>query len=165
MDGYRQDSFDPNAGERAVTPSKGRWKIIVGSLAYFGLLFWLKELTGFPDSFGVHETCTGKGCIFDDWYYSYVFMERHRPLDVVTFLYMWAPLAALIAWFLLPRFRRANFSIYRKDNERPAPVGVSTPSIFDAEEADERRRRILIAVASSLALGALLIAILYFKGA
>jgi hypothetical protein len=164
MSGYREDSFDPNAGEPEVQQPNGlRWKSLVGTLAYIGALFWLKNLTGYPDSFGVHETCTGKGCIFDDWYYSYLFMERHRPLDVLVFVYMWAPLAALIAWFVLPRFRGANSSSAKKD-ERPARVNVSTPSVF-ADENAASRRNILIAVAMSLAIGAALIAILYFKGA
>ena len=164
MDGYRQDSFDPNAGEPEVQQPKGRWTWFFGTIAYMIPLFFLWSKTGFPESFGVAE-CHGKGCWIDDWYHSYLLVEQHSLLDIVTFLYMWAPIVALVGYFVLPKLRGTKFSLY--DDQPPPGVPdrtVGTSSVFDAEEAAERRRKILIVLASSLVFGTLLIAIYFYKG-
>ena len=164
MDGYLGDEEGYQPVDKPGLRSW--WKTIIGVGAYIIPLFWLQSKTGFPESFGIHETSHGKGRMLEDWYYSYVFLERHTFLDVVTFLYMWAPVAGFVGWLVLRKLRGRKLSLYAENASAGAStVPISTPSVFDAEEADERRRRIMIAVASSLALGALLIAILYFKGA
>ena len=111
MAGYREDNFDLDAGEPKAPKPKGRWKWVVGTLAYMALVFWFWSMTDFPDSFGVQE-CRGRGCIFEDWYHSYLLIERHRLLDIATFLVMWVPIVGYIAYFALPKLKRANFSLY-----------------------------------------------------
>jgi hypothetical protein len=159
MDGYLGDEQGYQPVDKPA--QRSWWKTMLAVGAYMIPLFWLFSLTGFPESFGVPR-CHGRGCEIEDWYQSYLFLERHQPLDIVTFLYMWAPVAWFIGWFAFRKFRGTKLSFYA---DEPSAAPVTTPLIFDAEEPDERRRRILFAVLSTLAFGALLIAILYFKGA
>jgi hypothetical protein len=156
MDGYLGDEQGYQPVDK---PARVRWwKILLAAVAYMIPLFWLWARAGFPDSMGVHIAAHGKVGLLEDWYYSYLLLERHTPLDIVTFLYMWGIVSGYVAWLVWA---------WQKDKraKQAAAVNRNTPSIFDAEEADERRRRTLIALATSLAVGALLIAILYFKGA
>src|SRR6185437_7616763 len=89
MSGYRQDNFDLNAEEPQAQAPKGRWwKILLGSLAYFIPLFWLWNHIDFPDSLGIQITAHGKAGLLENWYYSYLLVERHRILDVFAFAYM-----------------------------------------------------------------------------
>src|SRR5262249_664736 len=134
------------------------WKTILFSLAYMIPLFWLWDRTGFPDSLGIHISAHGKTGVLEDWYYSYLLIERHTVLDIVTFLYMCAVVVGFAAWATLSWLKK------RQVTETPAP-SLNTPSIFDAEEADERRRKTLMFLAMSMGFGVLLVAILYFKGA
>jgi len=82
----------------------GAWlralKTIFCVLAYTFPLFWLWNRTGYPDSLGVHITAHGKCGLIEHWWYSYLLLERHRPWDVVLFVYTWAPVAGFIGWMI-----------------------------------------------------------------
>ena len=119
-DGYRQDDgFDPDAGEVADTSNRWPWWKTVGVvLVYMIPLFWLWSRTDFPDSLGVHITAHGKAGLIENWYYSYLLVERHHPLDDVAFLYMWGPIAGFIGWFAFRKLRGMNFSFYDDDEAR-----------------------------------------------
>lgn len=96
MGGY----LDDNEGYQPVDKA-GRaswWKTILCSIAYMIPLFWLWDNTGFPDSLGIHITAHGKIGLLENWYYSYLLLERHHFLDVVTFIYMWAVIVGFLAW-------------------------------------------------------------------
>jgi len=113
MDGYRQSSFDPDAGDRVAKQPKGRWwKILLATLAYLIPLFWLWERVNFPDSLGVQIAAHGRVGLLENWYYSYLLLGRHRFLDIVTFAYMWAPPVGYVGWLTIPSLKRANFSLY-----------------------------------------------------
>ena len=102
MSGYRQSSFDQNAGEPVNKPPKGRWwKIILFAFAWVVPSFWLMSEVRYPDSFGVHyQSSTGRGQTAEQFYYSYLLLERHHLLDVITFAWMWAPLVGIIGWIV-----------------------------------------------------------------
>jgi len=44
-------------------------------------------------------------------------IERHHVLDVVAFVCMWAPIVGFIGWIILPKLKRANFSLYSDDSK------------------------------------------------
>lgn len=118
MGGYRQDNFDLDAEDPKVKPAKGSWwKVLLGTLAYMIPLFWLWNRTDYPDSLGVTITAHGKAGLLENWYYSYLLVERHRVMDDLTFLYMWAPILGLIAWFAAKRLRKVNFFLYSDDSK------------------------------------------------
>ena len=74
-------------------------------LAYIVPLFWLQGKAHYPDSFGLHLLAHGRGRLIEEYYDSYVLIERRHLWDVVLFLYMWAPAVAGLAWIgasLLP---------------------------------------------------------------
>ena len=108
---------------------KGGWRqnltIIVGTVAYMIPLFWLWDRDGYPDGLGVHITAHGKVGMIENWWYSYLLVERHQGLDIALFLYMWAPLLAVIGYFAWPALRKirgSNFSIYADDSRDGPPV-------------------------------------------
>lgn len=116
MSGYREDEFDPNAGEtRKKTNWRSWWMTVLCTLAYMIPLFWLWIHIDFPDSLGVHITAHGRAGLLENWYYSYLLVERHHILDDVAFAYMWAPIVGLVGWFAARKLRRMNFSIYADD--------------------------------------------------
>src|SRR3569623_2169666 len=84
------------------TTRKGGWrrslKVVFLSLLYMIPLFWLWIHANYPDSLGVHITAHGKTGLLENWWYSYLLVERHQVLDVVTFLYMWAPAVVFLGW-------------------------------------------------------------------
>jgi hypothetical protein len=112
MSGYRDnaDSF----GEPPQRVGWKKWLLITGFAAVYAipLFFWLLRKIDFPDSFGVRITAHGKAGVFDTWWYSYLLVERHRPLDLVTFAYMWIPVVAFAGWLAYRQLRGANFSLY-----------------------------------------------------
>jgi hypothetical protein len=73
-------------------------RVFAGVIAYMIPLFWLWNRTDFPDGLGVHITAHGKVGLLENWWYSYLLVERHRPWDLVTFAYMWAVVAGFVAW-------------------------------------------------------------------
>jgi hypothetical protein len=116
MSGYREDEFDPNAGETTDTAKRGSWwKTLLVTLGYMIPLLWLWNRTDFPDSLGIHITAHGKAGLLENWYYSYLLVERHHILDDVAFAYMWAPIVGLVGWFAARKLRRMKFSIYADD--------------------------------------------------
>lgn len=119
MDGYRQSSSEPEA-------RPANWKILLWSLAYMIPLLWMWNLTDYPDSFGV-EFGRGKAGALESWYYSYLLLQRHHVLDVVTFIYMWAIVAAFLGFVASKLIRRTNFSFYSA-NER---AGGFCPKTID----------------------------------
>jgi hypothetical protein len=117
MDGYRQDNFDLDAGEADVKERRGRgWKQLVFAVAWVIPTFWLMGQDDYPDSFGVHyQSKTGRGQTAEDFYYSYLLLQRHHVLDVITFAFLWAPFLGLIGWIAYPQLRKLRhqkFSIY-----------------------------------------------------
>ena len=95
-----------------------RWreamKVIAGTLCYMLPLFWLWSATDYPDGLGVHIEAHGKVGLLENWWYSYLLIERHRPLDVLTFVYMWAAVLGLIGWIISGVVRERRYT----DNER-----------------------------------------------
>jgi hypothetical protein len=114
MGGYinEEEGFSPS-----VRPRFGRLTTILFMVLYFVPLFILQSLTDFPNSFGVHEMSHGRGRALEDWFYSYLLLQRHQVLDVITFAYMWAPIVGFIAWLVVPRLRKMNFSLYSNETE------------------------------------------------
>jgi len=93
------------------------WKTIIFTLAYMVPLFWLWSRTDFPDSLGVHITAHGNAGLLENWFYSYLLLERHRVLDDLTFLYMWMPVAGLILYVALPKLRGSRLSLYADERQ------------------------------------------------
>jgi hypothetical protein len=85
-----------------TTAKKSKWRenlrIVFVVVAYMVPLFWLWQRTGFPDALDVHITAHGKAGLFENWWYSYLLIERHRIWDLVTFAYMWAAVVAVVIW-------------------------------------------------------------------
>jgi hypothetical protein len=162
MDGYRQDSFDLDAGESEVRQPKGRWwKVLLATLAYMIPLFVLWDRTNYPDSLGVQITAHGKAGFLENWYYSYLLLQRHRALDVLTFAYMWAPIVGYVGWLVLPKMRGTKFSLYDDQPvETASAPPLSTPSVFGEDEAAKRRSQIL--VVAMLLIATVLLTIRYF---
>jgi len=113
MAGYREEP-EIFGEEPKMTPAKWRkWFLtLCGTVAYMVplVIFWTK--CDYPDSLGVQITAHGKAGVFEKWWYSYLLIERHRPLDVITFAYMWIPIAGFAGWLAFKQLRTANFSLY-----------------------------------------------------
>ena len=109
-EGFQPESDTVRAERRA------NWKMLLILIPYMFPLFWLWNRTNFPDSFGVH-TDRGKAGVFESWYYSYLLLERHKPLDLVAFAYMWVPVVGVVAWLVMPKLRTANFSLYSDSSD------------------------------------------------
>ena len=90
--------------EAGTEKKQSRWrdalKTIVVVLLYLIPLFWLWSRTGYPDNLGVHITAHGKAGLLENWWYSYLLLERHQLWDIVTFAYMWTAVAAIIGWVI-----------------------------------------------------------------
>jgi len=118
-DGYRPDEIDSVVDQLPNTSKRwSRWKTVFVMLAYVAGLLWLWIQTDFPNSLGVQIAARGKVGAIEDWYYSYLLIERHRVLDVVAFLYMWGPIAGFIGWFAFRKLRGMNFSFYDDEEAR-----------------------------------------------
>ena len=84
---------------------KVKWGTTALLFVYAVSLVWLWNRTGFPDSLGV-QTGDGRMSVLENWYYSYLLLQRHQVLDVVTFIYMWA-FIGFFGW-LAYKFRKAK---------------------------------------------------------
>jgi hypothetical protein len=118
MSGYRDEPeiFGDEPQKAAINWK--RWFIALCSGVAYAIpleILWTK--CRYPDSLGVQITDHGKAGMLEKWWYSYLLIQRHRPLDVATFAYMWLPIAGLIGWFAIPRLKRANFSLYSNSVE------------------------------------------------
>ena len=82
--------------------------LIGGTLGYMILLFCLWGETGRPESFGIRITAHGKAGLLENWYYSYLLLDRPDFWDILTFLYMWAPVAAGLMWLGRSLLRRGT---------------------------------------------------------
>lgn len=97
--------------------SRNRRKILLIAgltLGYMIPLFWLWSATNFPDSFGVVIKVHGKAGLLEEWWYSYLLLNRPNALDLATFAYMWLPIAGLIGWVIHKQLGKQpiNFSIF-----------------------------------------------------
>jgi hypothetical protein len=114
MSSYRDDSNSDPAMQRSFS----RLAIFAIVIAYMVPLLALWSITDFPDSFGIHIAAHGKAGLLENWYYSYLLIGRHQILDLLTFLWMWMPLAAiliLVGQFAPPMLRKlrgTKFSLY-----------------------------------------------------
>jgi hypothetical protein len=106
--GYLDDKEGYQPVDKAARSSW--WKTILFSIAYMIPLFWLWNSTDFPDSLGIHITAHGKTGLLENWYYSYLLLQRHRLIDVVTFIYMWAIVVGFLVWLGFRRFGKAGSS-------------------------------------------------------
>lgn len=75
-------------------------KTLLVMLCYMPPMFWLWSKTDFPKSFGIRITAHGKGAVLEEWWYSYLLLERHHVWDILTFAYMWAPLIGFVGYLL-----------------------------------------------------------------
>ncbi|HVH86190.1 MAG TPA: hypothetical protein VM912_05660, partial [Terriglobales bacterium] len=113
MSGYRQDSFDPDGEPPTNTARNGSWwKLILWSLGYMIPLFWLWNRADYPDSFGVQITAYGKAGLMESWYYSYLLLQRHHVLDVITFIYMWSVVVGSIAWIIFKQLQKTKLLLF-----------------------------------------------------
>jgi hypothetical protein len=117
MGGYRQDNFDLGGGDAEAPAPKGRrLKQMGAAIAYVVPCFWLWSLIDYQDLIGARWTrSSGRGETLEEWYYSYLLLERHHVLDLITFVYMWAPLAGFVGWIAFRALRRTKFSLYSRD--------------------------------------------------
>jgi hypothetical protein len=87
-----------------IAEKKSRWRevwpVLLISLGYMIPLFRLWSQTGVPDDLGVHITAHGKTGLLENWWYSYLLLQRHRLWDVGTFLCMWAAVVAVMGWIV-----------------------------------------------------------------
>jgi hypothetical protein len=100
MSGYREDNFDLGE-EPEVRAAKSRrgWIVFLFALVWIGPSILLMDQDGYPDSFGIHyHSRTGRGQTFEQFVDSYVLLQRHHVLDVITFAWIWAPLVGAIGW-------------------------------------------------------------------
>ena len=122
MPGYCQDGFDLDAQEPLDEDTR-RYRCKAGLVtgAYMIPLVGLWIWTDYPDGLGGHidgfQWWTGK--LVGYYYYSYLLLERHRLLDLVTFIYMWAPVAAGTVW--LARNWRKPDPRYGEADLKPSP--------------------------------------------
>ena len=114
MSGYRDgtDDYSP------LAPHFWRVTTVALVLAYMLPLVGLWSLTDFPSSFGIHIAAHGAAGLLRNWYFSYLLIERHEVLDVLTFLWMWLPLVVLVACVrqfagpVIRKLRTTKFSLY-----------------------------------------------------
>lgn len=107
MTGYREDNFDlTEEPEARAAKSRRAWIIFLFALLWAGPSFLLMDQDGYPESFGIHyHSTSGRGQTFEDFYYSYVLLQRHHLLDVITFVWMWAPLVGILVWVVYAQIR------------------------------------------------------------
>ncbi|MXP30098.1 hypothetical protein GRI58_14915 [Porphyrobacter algicida] len=109
------------------TPRKRKsWRqklvLIGGTIAYMVPLFWLWGKAHFPDSFGIVIDAHGRAGLLEEWWYSYLLLNRPNAIDLVTFAYMWLPVAGLIGWVIYKQLstKPISFSIFA---DRPGGHG------------------------------------------
>jgi hypothetical protein len=107
MSGYREDNFDlDEEPEAKAIKSRRGWIIFLLVLLWVGPSFWLMDQDGYPESFGIHyHSMSGRGQTAEQFYYSYVLLQRHHVLDVITFAWMWAPLIGTVIWVVYSLIR------------------------------------------------------------
>ena len=88
------------------------WKTILFCLAYMIPLFWLWTGTDFPDSLGIHITAHGRVGLLENWYYSYLLLQRHHVLDIITFIYMWSIVIGFIGWIAFKQLRKTKLPLF-----------------------------------------------------
>ena len=80
-------------------PRSPRWRrnlVVLGvMLAYMAPLMWLWTMDSYPEGFGVHLAGSGRAIFVGKYWYSYLLAERHHPLDLIIFAYMWIGLGAI----------------------------------------------------------------------
>ena len=97
--------------------------MLLGALAYLTPFLILESNLNYPDCFGVHLSHNGRAAVLEEWWYSYLLIQRHRFWDIVLFLYMWGPLLGLIGWQIWKWWKgrenkRLNLSIF---DDTPPP--------------------------------------------
>jgi len=94
------DPAPGSGGEGPKQPYPWRKTLLTvgGTIAYLIPLFWLWHDTGWPESFGIRITDHGRAGLIENWYYSYLFLTGPNFIDLVAFLYMWAPVAGFLIW-------------------------------------------------------------------
>ena len=118
MSGYRDEPEIFGDEPQKASVNWKTWFVALGSsLAYMIPLEMLWTKSSFPDSFGVHITAHGQTGLLENWWYSYLLIQRHRLVDVATFAYMWLPVAGVAAWFTIPKLRGTKLSLYSDDTE------------------------------------------------
>lgn len=119
MAGYREDNFDLDAQEPMDEEARRfRWRSFLITAAYMVPLIGLWVLIDFPDGLGVHPINNGYVWfrVGEYYYCSYLLLERHHALDIVTFIYMWAPVIAGAVWLARnwqkpsPKYAEANLN-------------------------------------------------------
>jgi len=111
--------------ETATESKPGFWRtngpILFGAIGYMIPFFWLLGKTDFPDSFGIHITAHGKVGLFENWYYSYLLLQRHQPWDVILFLYMWAAVVGCVGWLVWKTLGGRKRGRASADSSEPRP--------------------------------------------
>lgn len=104
---------------------RGNWRqrlLIIGTtLTYMVPLFWLWGASNFPDGFGVVIREHGKVGLLEEWWYSYLLLNRPNALNLATFAYMWLPIFGLIGWLIHKQFtgKSMRFSIFAESPKQP----------------------------------------------
>lgn len=100
MSGYREepDVFGDPPKDTGMVWWKKALLTIGCIIVYMIPLIMLWTKSDYPDSLGVRITAMGKAGMIEHWWYSYLLVERHHPVDLVTFVYMWMPVAAYAGW-------------------------------------------------------------------
>jgi hypothetical protein len=112
MSSNQPNNLDPDQKRSTAKSGKIRWwQTLLFTVAYFIPLFYLWARIDFPASLGVHITAHGTTGLLENWYYSYLLLQRHRPLDLISFCYMWVIVIGPIGWLLSKRFRHPKIAV------------------------------------------------------
>lgn len=106
-------AIDPGpdfAPEKKGYPWRKALLTFAGTIGYMIPLFWLWNRARWPEGFGITITAHGKAGLIENWYYSYLLIERPSLIDDVIFLYMWAPVVGFAGWLGLTLYsaRKGN---------------------------------------------------------
>jgi hypothetical protein len=94
------EDVEPEVDQARITRNHDfKWIAIV--LFWMTGYFWLRGETDFPDSFAVRLP-HGQAGVFEEYWYSYLLLERHQPWDIALFVWLWGT-AIAIFWYLRSR--------------------------------------------------------------
>ncbi len=115
--GMRENFQQLARSEHQLGPVKF-WGLMAFTVGFIGLFAWLATRLDYPNAYD--HRCSGRGCLFQDIYYSPLLLRTHRWDELALFICLALLPASLVAagiYALVRKLRGTKFSIYSDPQE------------------------------------------------